>query len=96
MAELMMSEQDIVNAICLDHSRKHKVLPEEIEVELFYDDEEGFSAELEFHGQKQVFSSFDIIQAIRFWIGEILNEDPYAAGVKLLLDREEGIIATIQ
>ncbi|MCM3743267.1 YxcD family protein [Sporosarcina luteola] len=96
MAELMMSEQDIVNAICIDYSQKHNILPEEIEVELVYDDDEGFSAELEYHGQKQVLGSFDIIQAIRYWIEKVLNGDPYAAGVKLLLDREEGIIATIQ
>ncbi|MCM3710978.1 DUF2653 family protein [Sporosarcina luteola] len=96
MAELMMSEQDIVNAICIDHSQKHKIPPEEIEVELVYDDDEGFFAELEYNGQKQVLGSFDIIQAIRYWIEEVLNGDPYAAGVNLLLDRDEGIIATIQ
>lgn len=96
MAELIMSEQDIVNAICIDQSQKHNVQPEEIEVELLYDDEEGFSAELEFNGHQKVIGSFDIIQAIRYWIKEVLNKDPYAAGIKLLLDREEGIIAEIQ
>ncbi|WP_252503031.1 DUF2653 family protein [Sporosarcina sp. Marseille-Q4943] len=96
MAELTMSEQDIVNAICVDYSQKHSILPEEVEVELVYDDDEGFSAEVSHRGQKQVLGSFDMIQAIRYWIGETLNEDPYAAGIKLLLDREEGIIATIQ
>ncbi|MFS0687645.1 DUF2653 family protein [Sporosarcina sp. 179-K 8C2 HS] len=96
MAELMMSEQDIVNAICIDYSQKHNILPGEIEVELVYDDEEGFFAEIAHRGHKQVLGSFDMIQAIRYWIGETLNEDPYAAGIKLLLDREEGIIATIQ
>lgn len=96
MAELIMAEQDIVNAICIDQSQKHKTSPEEIVVELMYDDIEGFTAELEFHGQRQVIGSFDIIQAIRNWIVEVLNDDPYAAGIKLLLDREEGIIASIQ
>ncbi len=96
MAELIMSEQDIVNAICIDQSQKHKMPPEDIEVELVYDDEEGFSAELEFHGQQQVIGSFDMIQSIRYWIEEVLKQDPYAAGIKLLLDREEGIIAAIQ
>jgi len=90
-----MSEQDIVNAICIDQSQKHSIPPEEIEVELIYDDDEGFSAELEFHGQQKVLGSFDMIQAIRYWIEEALNKDPYAAGIKLLLDREEGIIAEI-
>jgi acid phosphatase class B len=96
MAELILSEQDIVNAICIDQSQKHNIPPEKIAVELVYDDDKGFSAELEFHGQQQVLTSFDMIQAIRFWIKEVLNQDPYAAGIKLLLDREEGIIADIQ
>lgn len=96
MAKLIMYEQDIVNAICLDQARQHNVLPEDIEVELAYDDDDGFSAEVEFRIQKRVLSSFDMIQAIRFYIEEELKKDPYAAGVNLLLDREEGIIASIQ
>lgn len=92
----MMSEQDIVNAICIDQAEKHKISPEDIEVELLYDDEEGFSADVQFHGHQQVLGSFDMIQAIRYWIEEVLNQDPYAAGIKLLLDREEGILAAIQ
>ncbi|MCG7345388.1 YxcD family protein [Sporosarcina sp. ACRSL] len=95
MAKLMLSEQDIVNAICMDQARQLNVLPEDIEVELEYDDYE-FTAEVEFRYQKRVLGSFDMIQAIRFYIKEVLQEDPYAAGIKLLLDRDEGIIASIQ
>lgn len=95
MAELIMSEQDIVNAICIEQSFKNNISPEDVEVELIYDDDEGFSAELEFRGQQQIIGSFEMIQAIRYWIAEVQNEDPYAAGIKLLLDREEGIIASI-
>lgn len=95
MAEQMISEQDIVNAICLDQSRSHNVQPEEVEVELLYDDEDGFSAEVYIGGQMHVLHSFNMIQAIRSWIEQVLNQDPYAAGIKLLLDREEGIIATV-
>jgi hypothetical protein len=90
-----MYEQDIVNAICLDQARQHGILPEDVEVELAYDDDDGFSAEVEFRFQKRILSSFEMIQAIRFYIKEVLLEDPYAAGIKLLLDREEGIIASI-
>ncbi|WP_339250407.1 DUF2653 family protein [Sporosarcina sp. FSL W8-0480] len=97
MAELMMSEQDIINAICLDQAWKHEdVLPENVEVELIYDDDEGFSAEVEFFDKKYVIGSFDMIQSIRFYIKEVLQGDPYAASIKLLLDRDEGIIASIQ
>ena len=96
MAKLTMHEQDIVNAICLDQARQHNVNPEDVEVELAYDDDDGFSAEVGIRFQIRVLSSFDMIQAIRFYIKDVLQEDPYAAGIKLLLDREEGIIASIQ
>ncbi|GEN82529.1 hypothetical protein SLU01_08410 [Sporosarcina luteola] len=97
MAELIMSEQDIVNAICIDQAWKNEdLLPENVEVELIYDDDEGFSAEVEIPNQNYVLGSFDMIQSIRFYIKEVLQQDPYAASIKLLLDREEGIIASIQ
>lgn len=97
MAELIMSEQDIVNAICIDQAWKNEdLLPENVEVELIYDDDEGFTAEVEIPNRKYVIGSFDMIQSIRFYIKEVLQQDPYAASIKLLLDREEGIIASIQ
>ncbi|MEZ7171049.1 DUF2653 family protein [Sporosarcina sp. OR05] len=95
MANQMISEQDIVNAICMEQGHSHNVQPETVEVELMYDDEDGFSAEVHIAGQVHILNSFHMIQAIRFWIEHVLNEDPYAAGINLLLDREEGIIAAV-
>ena len=55
-------------------------MPEEVEVELYYDDEEAqsFSAEVTVNGQQQVFMTADIIAALRLWIDEYLNKDPFA------------------
>ncbi|MBD7986255.1 DUF2653 family protein [Sporosarcina sp. Sa2YVA2] len=95
MADQIISEQDIINAICIEQAHSHTVQPEDVEVELLYDDEYGFSAEAHIGSQVYVLSTFEMIQAIRFWIEHVLHEDPYAAGLKLLLDREEGIIAAM-
>jgi hypothetical protein len=95
MEKLIISEQDIINAICVYHSRKKYVTPEEVQVELMYDDDNGFSAEAFVNGQQQILITFDIIAALRLWIDEFLNKDPFAARIKLLLDEEEGIIASI-
>jgi hypothetical protein len=35
----------------------------------------------------------NIIEALRFWLDTEMNVDPYAAGLELELDNEEGIIA---
>lgn len=92
MEKLILSEQDIVNALCVYISRKKQVKPEEVEVELMYDDDYGFSAEAYVNERKQVLITANIIEALRLWLDEFLNRDPYV-GIKLVLDDEEGIIA---
>lgn len=94
MGQIIISEQDIVNAICLDQSQKKYVRPEEVEVELMYDDNSGFSAEAFINGQRILLQTVDMIEALRLWLKDILNEDPFA-GIELVLDDEEGIIAVI-
>ncbi|PLR75421.1 DUF2653 domain-containing protein [Bacillus sp. V3-13] len=94
MEKLILSEQEIINAICVYISRKKKVKPEDVEVELMYDDDYGFSAEAFVDCRKQVLITGNLIEAIRLWLDEFLNRDPYA-GIKLVLDDEEGIIAQI-
>ena len=94
MEKLVLPEQDIINAICVYVSRKKQIKPEEVEVELIYDVDTGFSAESFWHNRKQVLVMSNIIEALRLWLDEFLNEDPFA-GIKLELDDEAGIVAYI-
>ncbi|WP_071393985.1 YxcD family protein [Bacillus tuaregi] len=94
MERLIISEQDIVNALCVYISRKKQIKPEEVDIELMYDDDYGFSAEAYANGRKQVLVTINIIEALRLWLEEFLNRDPYS-GIELVLDDEEGIIAVI-
>jgi len=92
LEKLIIPEQDIINAICVYVARKKQVRPEEVEVELMYDDDYGFSAEAFVHDRKQVLITQNMIEALRLWLDEYLNMDPYI-GLKLVLDDVEGIIA---
>jgi hypothetical protein len=94
MERIIISEQDIVNALCVYISRKKQIKPEEVEVELMYDDDYGFSAEAYANGRKQVLVTVNLIEALRLWLDEVLHRDPYA-GIELVLDDEQGIIAVI-
>lgn len=94
MEKLVIPEQDIINAICVYISRKKQIKPEEVEVELMYDDDYGFSAESFVNGRKQVLVMSNLIEALRLWLDEYMNRDPFA-GIKLELDDEEGIIAYV-
>lgn len=95
MEKLIISEQDIINAVCVYVSRKKQVKPEEVEVELMYDDDYGFSAEAYVHDRKQILIAANLIEALRLWLEEYLNRDPFA-GIELVLDDEEGIIAVVR
>jgi hypothetical protein len=95
MEKLIISEQDIINAVCVYVSRKKQVKPEEVEVELMYDDDYGFSAEAYVEERKQILIAANLIEALRLWLDEYLNRDPFA-GIELVLDDEEGIIAVVR
>ena len=94
MAKLVISEQDVINAVCVYSARKRQIKPEAVEVELMYDDDYGFSAEVFVDDRKQVLITANLIEALRLWLDEYLGRDPYAS-IKLHLDEDEGIIALI-
>ncbi|KAB7705296.1 DUF2653 family protein [Bacillus aerolatus] len=96
MGEIKISEQDIMNALCLYIADKKQVSPYEVEIELMYDDDYGFSAESHVSGRKQILITVNIIEAIRFWLDTEMNMDPFAAGIELVLDENEGIIAFVR
>ncbi|SNX70734.1 uncharacterized protein DUF2653 [Bacillus oleivorans] len=60
-----------------------------------YDDDYGFSAEAYVDGRKQVLITKNIIEALRLWLEEFLHRDPFA-GIELVLNDEEGIVAVIK
>ncbi|MGM0899549.1 YxcD family protein [Mesobacillus maritimus] len=95
MAPLKISEQDVVNAICLYVADKKQVKLEEVEVELMFDDDYGFSAESFVHGRKQILVKQNMIEALRMWLDQVLGRDPFS-GIELVLDDDEGIIAIIR
>ncbi|TCN27176.1 YxcD family protein [Mesobacillus foraminis] len=95
MAPLKIDEQDVVNAICLYIADKKQVTPEDVEVELMFDDDYGFSAETYVNGRKQILVKQNMIEALRMWLDQVLGRDPFS-GIELVLDDEEGIIAFIR
>ncbi|MFF2753152.1 DUF2653 family protein [Psychrobacillus sp. NPDC058041] len=95
MEKLIIPEQNIINAVCVYISRLKQTEPENVEVELLYDDDNGFTAEAYINGQKEELNTLSLIKALRLSMEEFLNIDPISTGVELLLDDEEGIIAAV-
>lgn len=95
MEKLKISEQDIVNSVCLYMADKKTINPEEIDVELMFDDKAyGFSAEIYFNGRNQILTHKDLIESLRYWIKREMNRNPYS-GIELVLEEQDGIVAYI-
>lgn len=93
MEKIKISEQELINAICLHVASKKQLQPTDISVELMWDDDHGFSAEVEAMSRQQIFIEANLIEALRFWLETQLQRNPYAAAIELVLDDDEGIIA---
>lgn len=91
MEEITFSEQEIINAVCLYIAAKKAVNPTEVEVELLYDDEYGFSAEVYTNGRKQVLIETNLIEAVRAYIAQEMDGDPYAASLRMSYEEGQGI-----
>ncbi len=61
---MILSEQEISNAICLNMAERKGVRPTEVQVGLMYDDDYGFSAEVTVQGRNQVLIAANILEAI--------------------------------
>lgn len=68
MGQIKLSEQNIVNALCLHIAHKRQIKPQDVEIELLYDDDYGFSAEAYIQDRKQILITANIIDTIRFWL----------------------------
>ena len=95
MEKITISEQVLINAICLHVASKKQIQPQDVSVELMWDDEYGFSAEVYAMDRKQVFIEINLIEAIRFYLETQMQRNPYSAGIELVLDDEEGILAYV-
>lgn len=96
MEKLTLLEQDLINAVCLFHAKFKNVTPQQIDVELMYDDIAGYSAEAFYNGQLEVYNSVNFITAIRLYIDEQLGRDSMSARITLDIHDEEGMVAYIE
>ena len=95
MEQLTLFEQDLINAICIFQAKFKNVSPEQVEVELMYDDVAGYSAEAYVNGQMDVYQTPQFITALRLYIENQLNKDSMSARIVLDIDDEEGMIARV-
>jgi hypothetical protein len=90
---MRLSMDEIVNAVCTHMAERHEVPVTAIEVELLYDEEHGFSAEVWIQGRSRFIIEANIKEAIIRYMLTEYNQRVYPSQIQL--DVEEEIWADI-
>jgi hypothetical protein len=93
--KLYFSEQDIIDACCVFAAYKQHGHPEQFEVDLQFNREHGFSADVRSHFSHIWFQQQDIIDSIAFYLAEYHNFIPEHLRVDLVFVEGEGIEAEV-
>jgi hypothetical protein len=90
---MRLSMDEIINAVCLNMAERHEVPVTSVEVELLFDDEQGFSAEVWIQGRSRFIIEANIKEAIMRYMLTEYNQRIYPS--QITLDVEDEIWADI-
>lgn len=90
---MRLSEQEIVNAICLHMAERKQIHPTQVQVEMLWDEEQGFAAEVTAQGQMQEISASSILEAIERYLLKEHQMRVFRSQIRL--DLQDEIIADI-
>ncbi|WP_239614328.1 DUF2653 family protein [Cohnella mopanensis] len=90
---MRLTMDQIVNAVCLHLAERHEIPVESVEVELLYDEEQGFSAEVWVQGRSRFLIEANIKEAIMRYVLQEFGQRVYPSQIQL--DVEDEIWADI-
>jgi hypothetical protein len=90
---MRLSMDEIVNAVCLNMAERHEVPVTSVEVELLYEEEQGFSAEVWIQGRSRFIIEANIKEAIMRYMLTEYDQRVYPS--QITLDVEDEIWADI-
>lgn len=85
---LVLSMDEIVNAICLHIAERKQIRPQDVQVELFWDEDTYYSAEVWAEGRSQYLVESNMIEAIMRYLYSEYNIRAYREQITLELDEE--------
>ncbi|WP_438350986.1 YxcD family protein [Paenibacillus sp. FA6] len=88
-----LSMDEIINAICLHMAERKGVRPTDVQVELSWDEEHGYSAEVWTQGRSQYLVESNMIEAILRYLQS--EYDIRAFREQVTLDIDEEITANV-
>ncbi|ETT58233.1 YxcD family protein [Paenibacillus sp. FSL H8-0457] len=91
---MVLSMDEIVNAVCLHQAERRGVKPTDVSLELSWDEDTGYTAEVWVNGRTQYLIEANLIEAILRYLHSEYNIRAYSEQVRL--DLEDEIIAIVQ
>lgn len=90
---MVLSMDEIINAVCLHQAERKGVKPTDVTVELNWDEDTGYTAEVWVHDRSQYLIEANLMEAILRYLHSEYNIRAYREQVRLELDDE--IIAVV-
>jgi hypothetical protein len=90
---MRLSEQEVINAVCLNMAERKQVKPTDVNVELLWDEDTGFSAEVYTNGRSQILIQGNLLEAIEQYMYNQYDMRVFRDQIELRL--EEEIVADI-
>lgn len=81
---------EIINAVCIHIAERRSVQPTDVEVQLSWDEEYGYTAELWVLGRSQYLIEANLLEAIEQYMFSQYNQRVFRSDITLGLDEEAG------
>ncbi|MNJ57884.1 hypothetical protein D3C77_534930 [compost metagenome] len=88
MSRMVLSMDEIINAICIHIAGRNDIPPTEVQVELSWEEETGYSAEVWAKSRSQFLSESQMIEAIIRYVLTEYKIQVFRQDVRLDLDEE--------
>ncbi|AIQ47901.1 hypothetical protein R70723_19830 [Paenibacillus sp. FSL R7-0273] len=88
MSTTVLSMDEIINAICLHMAERKAVRVQDVQVELSWDEDTGYTAEVWIQGRSQYLVESNMIEAILRYLHSEYGIRAYRENVRLDLDEE--------
>ncbi|MEC0090959.1 hypothetical protein PMSD_27360 [Paenibacillus macquariensis subsp. defensor] len=85
---MVLTMDEIINAICLHMAERKAVRPTDVQVELSWDEEDGYSAEVWVQGRSQFLVESNMIEAILRYLQSEYDIRAYREQITLDVDEE--------
>jgi len=85
---MRLTMDQIVNAVCLNMAERHEIPVESVEVELLYDEDNGFSAEVWVQGRSRFLVEANLKEAIMRYVLNEYGQRVYPSQIELDVEDE--------